>query len=43
MFCVFSEIKKLVQLRTFVRIFSNIDFFSENLPLKDDELAMSEM
>ena len=26
-FCVLSEIKKLVQLRTFVRIFSNIDFF----------------
>ena len=31
------------QLRTFVRNFSNIDFFLKLLPLKDDELAMSEM
>ena len=31
------------QLRTFARNFSNIDFFLKLLPLKDDELAMSEM
>ena len=30
-------------LRTFARNFSNIDFFLKLLPLKDDELAMSEM
>ena len=30
-------------LRTFARKFSNIDFFSAILPLKDDELVMSEM
>ena len=30
-------------LRTFARKFSNIDFFLKILPLKDDELAMSEM
>ena len=30
-------------LRTFVRKFSNIDFFPKILPLKDDELVMSEM
>ena len=30
-------------LRTFARNFSNIDFFLKILPLKDDELAMSEM
>ena len=30
-------------LRTFARIFSNLDFFLKILPLKDDELAMSEM
>ena len=30
-------------LRTFARNFSNIDFFLTILPLKDDELAMSEM
>ena len=35
-------IQKL-QLRTFARNFSNIDFFLKLLPLKDDELAMSEM
>ena len=28
-------------LRTFARKFSNIDFFLEILPLKDDELVMS--
>ena len=31
------------QLRTFARKFSNIDFFLQILPLKDDELVMSEM
>ena len=30
-------------LRMFTRKFSNIDFFLKILPLKDDELAMSEM
>ena len=30
-------------LRTFARKFSNIDFSLRILPLKDDELAMSEM
>ena len=30
-------------LRTFARKFSNIDFFLRILPLKDDELVMSEM
>ena len=29
--------------RTFAREFSNIDFFQQILPLKDDELVMSEM
>ena len=33
----------LYALRTFARNFSNIDFFLKILPLKDDELAMSEM
>ena len=32
-----------VILRTFARKFSNIDFFLKILPLKDDELVMSEM
>ena len=31
------------RLRTFARKFSNIDFFLKILPLKDDELVMSEM
>ena len=31
------------QLRTFARKFSNIDFFLKILPLKNDELVMSEM
>ena len=31
------------KLRTFARKFSNIDFFLKILPLKDDELVMSEM
>ena len=30
-------------LRTFARKFSNIDFLLKILPLKDDELVMSEM
>ena len=34
---------KILHLRTFARNFSNIDFFLKILPLKDDELAMSEM
>ena len=33
----------LNSLRTFARNFSNIDFFLKILPLKDGELAMSEM
>ena len=42
------KLKKLVlskgdKLRTFARNFSNIDFFLKILPLKDHELAMSEM
>ena len=32
-----------VPLRTFARKCSNIDFFLRILPLKDDELVMSEM
>ena len=32
-----------VSLRTFARKFSNIDFFLRILPLKVDELLMSEM
>ena len=35
--------KKHTHLRTFARKFSNIDFFLKILPLKDDELVMSEM
>ena len=31
------------RLRTFARNFSNIDFFLKILPLKDDELVISEM
>ena len=34
---------KTCVLRTFARKFSNIDFFLKILPLKDDELVMSEM
>ena len=34
---------KSAGLRTFARKFSNIDFFHQILPLKDDELVMSEM
>ena len=32
-----------ITLRTLARKFSNIDFFLKILPLKDDELVMSEM
>ena len=32
-----------MSLRAFTRKFSNIDFFLKILPLKDDELVMSEM
>ena len=32
-----------IVLRTFARKFSNIDFFLKILPLKNDELVMSEM
>ena len=35
--------KNVNELRTFARKFSNIDFFLRILPLKDDELVMSEM
>ena len=35
--------RSLRNLRTFARKFSNIDFFLQILPLKDDELVMSEM
>ena len=35
--------KQMMILRTFARKFSNIDFFLKNIPLKDDELVMSEM
>ena len=36
-------IDRHTRLRTFARIFFNIDFFLKILPLKDDELVMSEM
>ena len=35
--------KGQIVLRTFTQKFSNIDFFLQILPLKDDELVMSEM
>ena len=41
--CVSSFILTSETLRTFSRKFSNIDFFLQILPLKDDELVMSEM
>ena len=40
---VAAAVAVVVFLRTFARNFSNIDFFLKLLPLKDDELAMSEM
>ena len=33
----------VLPLRKFARKFSNIDFFLQILPLKDDELVMSEI
>ena len=36
-------ISEVGRLRTFALNFSNIDFFLKILPMKDDELAMSEM
>ena len=41
-FCCENLGRKL-QLRTFARNFFNIDFSLQILPLKDDELVMSEM
>ena len=44
--CITGNIKYsdwLKQLRTFARNFSNIDFSLKILPLKDDQLVMSEM
>ena len=38
-----QRIRSNRRLRTFARKFSNIDFFLKILPLKDDELVMSEM
>ena len=38
-----SSIAKICYLRTFARKFSNVDFFLKILPLKDDELVISEM
>ena len=35
--------KTIMYLRTFARKFSSIDFFLKILPLKDDDLVMSEM
>ena len=34
---------ELFLLRTFAQTFSNIEFFLKILPLKDDELVMTEM
>ena len=42
--CVRNNVSSFTRvLRTFARNFSNIDFFLKILPLKDGELAMSEM
>ena len=42
--CYVDMLRSLGQdLRTFARKFSNTDFFLRILPLKDDELVMSEM
>ena len=47
MLCQFHQYKSCdgsgTGLRTFARKFSNINFFLQILPLKDDELVMSEM
>ena len=40
---VWVQVLSRVALRTFARNVSNIDFFPKILPLKDDELVMSEM
>ena len=37
------RMKIIITLRTLARKFSNIDFFLQILPLKDDELVMPEM
>ena len=37
------DLRQEISLRTFARIFSNIDFCLKFLPSKDDELVMSEM
>ena len=39
----FSFVSRYFGLRTFAQKFSNIDFFLKILPLKDDDLVMSEM
>ena len=39
----FRHSRSYVRLRTFARNFSNIDFFLKILPVKVDELVMSEM
>ena len=39
---LYSMQQRANPLRTFAPNFSNIDFFLEILPLKDDELVMSE-
>ena len=36
-------LKLTLSFRTFARKFSNVDFFLRILPLRDDELVMSEM
>ena len=41
--CIKNKTLWLSDVRTFGRKFSNIDFFLKILPLKDDELVMSEM
>ena len=41
--CLSSLENEHITLRTFAQKFSNFDFFLEMLPLKDDELVMSEM
>ena len=38
-----TRLRQHIVLRTFGRNFPNIDFFLKSLPLKDHELAMSEM
>ena len=42
-FRLLSVILHRTELRTLERKFSNIDFFLKILPLKDDELVLSEM